>query len=285
MKKKIAILGCENSHADGFLGLIRDGQYPDLEVVGLYSREKEAAERLSNEFGIPVMENYEDLVGQIDCLIITARHGKDHYLFAKPYMPSGIPMFIDKPITIDPEEALQLIADARKYGVKLCGGSVLAHVEGTHELAEMAANGACGRILGGTVVAPGNLVNEYGGYYFYAQHLVQMMTTIFGDQVRSVSARRYDNCVAMLVHYDNYTVAAHYTDRYYYAASIYGENGIVSREMIVDGYKPEMDAIDALIHGGDMTQTYEEFIQPVFIMNAIEEAMRTGQTVEVRKYE
>lgn len=285
MKKKIAILGCENSHADGFLGLIRDGLYPDLEVVGLYSREKEAAERLSKEFGIPIMENYDDLVGEIDFLIVTARHGKDHYRFAKPYMPSGIPMFIDKPITIDPQEALQLVADAKKYGVKLCGGSVLAHVDGTRELAEIVKKGTCGKIMGGTVVAPGSMINEYGGYYFYAQHLIQMMTTIFGDQVLSVSARRTGNCVAMLMGYAEYTVAAHYIEKNNYAASIYGENGIESREMIVDGYKPEMDAIDHLIHGGEMQQTYEEFIQPVFIMNAVEEAMETGRTAEVKKYE
>ena len=36
---KIAILGCENSHAKNFLDLISKGLYPDIEVVGVYSNE------------------------------------------------------------------------------------------------------------------------------------------------------------------------------------------------------------------------------------------------------
>ena len=54
---------------------------------------------------------------------------------------------------------------------------------------------------------------------------------------------------------------------------------------IYDSKKKALDAIDALIHGGDMKQTYEAFIKPVFIMNAVEEAMETGKTVEVKSYE
>ena len=34
---KIAILGCENSHADGFLKAIRDENLEDIQVMGVYS--------------------------------------------------------------------------------------------------------------------------------------------------------------------------------------------------------------------------------------------------------
>ena len=43
---KIAILGCENSHAKNFLDLIAAGAYPEIEVVGVYSNEPEAAQKL-----------------------------------------------------------------------------------------------------------------------------------------------------------------------------------------------------------------------------------------------
>ena len=47
--KKIAILGCENSHADQFLGFIQnDPRYADAEVVGIYSEEADAAARLAD---------------------------------------------------------------------------------------------------------------------------------------------------------------------------------------------------------------------------------------------
>ena len=102
MKKKIVILGCENSHANAFLGFIRDKEeFSDVEVIGVYSHEREAAEKLNEQFGVPVLSSYEEAVGKVDGVIVTARHGDNHYKYAKPYIESGIPMFVDKPITFD----------------------------------------------------------------------------------------------------------------------------------------------------------------------------------------
>ena len=112
--KKIAILGCENSHANNFLKYIRDNsELADIEVVGVYSDEKEPPEKLNAEYGVPIMKDYADAVGKIDGLIITARHGANHYKYAKPYIGSGIPMFIDKPITVSEDEALEFMRERR----------------------------------------------------------------------------------------------------------------------------------------------------------------------------
>ena len=91
--KRIAILGCENTHADAFLKCIK-AKFDDVSVVGVYSDDRAAAEKLNEKFGVPIMDNYADAVGKIDGLIITARHGDKHYLYSKPYIESGIPMFI-----------------------------------------------------------------------------------------------------------------------------------------------------------------------------------------------
>ena len=46
--KKIVILGCENTHADTFLGFIKnDADFSDVEVLGVYSDDKAAAESLA----------------------------------------------------------------------------------------------------------------------------------------------------------------------------------------------------------------------------------------------
>ena len=47
--KKIVILGCENSHANSFLDFIRDEKkYSDVQVIGVYSDEKEAMEKVAS---------------------------------------------------------------------------------------------------------------------------------------------------------------------------------------------------------------------------------------------
>ena len=121
---KIAILGCENSHADSFLNLMKEGLYPDIEVVGVYSDEEEPPKKLHDKYGVAIMDNYDSLVGQVDGIMITARHGDNHYKYAKPYLSSGIPMFIDKPITCDENEAVEFMKDAKNNNVRFCGGSV-----------------------------------------------------------------------------------------------------------------------------------------------------------------
>jgi len=37
------------------------------------------------------MKNYDDAVGKVDSVIITARHGDNHYKYAKPYLASKKP--------------------------------------------------------------------------------------------------------------------------------------------------------------------------------------------------
>ena len=73
---KIAILGCENSHADFFLDyIINQKAVDDIEIIGIYSDEKDAALRLQEQFNVYVAENYDEFVGKIDGLIITPGHG------------------------------------------------------------------------------------------------------------------------------------------------------------------------------------------------------------------
>ena len=62
--KRIAILGCENSHANAFLKFIKEKEeFSDVQVVGVYSDQREAAEKLREQFGVPVLADYGDAVG------------------------------------------------------------------------------------------------------------------------------------------------------------------------------------------------------------------------------
>ena len=72
---KIAILGCENSHANAFLKLIRENEEysKNIEVVGIFSIYADAAQKLSEEFNVPVMATFDECVGKVDGLMITAR--------------------------------------------------------------------------------------------------------------------------------------------------------------------------------------------------------------------
>ena len=282
--KKIIILGCENSHAKNFLNAIKeDKKYDDIEVVGVFSEDKPAMQALSDEFGVASLSSYSDGVGKVDGVIVTARHGDNHYKYVKPYLKSGIPAFIDKPITVSETDALSLMRECKKYGVRVTGGSSLIHVPEVIELGRKVKENEGGATLGGIVRAPINLHNEYGGFYFYSQHLVEIVMTIFGRYPEKVKAIANGKCITVVFCYDNYNVTGLYTDGcYVYSAERFSESGNDGGVFTLDGvFKAEFDKFYSLLKGGEQQTSYDDFIAPVFVINAIDRSIKSGKTETV----
>ena len=283
--KRIAILGCENSHADAFLKCIKEKEeFRDVSVIGVYSDDSSAAEKLNEKFGVPIMESYAEAVGKIDGLVITARHGDKHYKYAKPYIESGIPMFIDKPITINEDEAVEFMRELKTRGVRICGGSSLKQDEFVRKLKNERENEMGGKTLGGYVRAPYQSENEHGGFYFYAQHLVEMVCEIFGRYPLSVTARKNGSQIHVLFHYADYDCVGLFCDRnYIYYASRMSERGTSSFDISAtnEWFEREFCEFYKLLSGGEQTATYKDIAAPVFIMNAIDRALKSGREENV----
>lgn len=283
---KIAILGCENTHANSFLRQIyKKGRHTDIEVIGIYSDEEEPCRKLHEEFGIPVMERYDELVGKVDGIMVTARHGANHYKYAKPYLSSGIPMFIDKPVTISGEEAVAFMREARENGVRICGSSCCKFMPGVLSMAEKVQSGKLGAVHGGNVCAPIVIDSPYGGFYFYSPHLVQMMITIFGKDVIEVWAMQQGKDVGIVACYPDYPVTGSYvSEGGLFHASLFAARGLHSEEFKLDSYpfECELDDMHDLLEGGPMKESYDDFIRPVFILEALDASLKSGKTEPVR---
>ena len=282
---KIAILGCENSHANAFLQLIRDEEkYHDIEVCGVFSIYPESAQKLAEAFNVPVMETFDALVGKIDGLIITARDGKYHYPYAKPYIATGIPMFLDKPVTVTQEDAVALVADLKANNVAVCGGSTLMHAPYLKELKKEIASGEYGKALGGYFRAPVNLVNEYGNFFFYSAHAIAMMTEVFGYDPKTVYASRKNNCVDCVVAYEDFNVHLQYVGgSSIYYAMVALEKGMVGSKLETGGYATEFARFYGILTGAEAGEDYADLTASVFIMNAINRSMETGEVVAIEK--
>ena len=274
----IAILGCENSHAASFLNVIREENIQDIEIVGVFSEFPGAAEALQEKFGVPVAKSYDAFVGQIDGLIITARNGDNHYKYAKPYLDSGIPMFIDKPITNTEEDAREFFQMLKERKIPICGGSVLKHAAYVQELKTMVESGEKGRLHGGFIRCPLDINSEHGGFLFYAQHLVQIMCELFGYYPNSVQAYRNGLQVTCVVRYDDYDVTGIYIDNSngYYAVTVFRQGAEGGKISLEGAMSREFHGFCDLLYGKPMPQSYEDFFAPVFIMNALDRSLRSG---------
>ena len=289
--KKIAILGCENSHASNFLNFIfNSDKYSDIEVVGVYSNEPAAAKALEEKFGVKVLENYDDAVGKVDGLIITARHGDLHYEYAKPYLDSGVPMFIDKPVTIKENDAREFMRELKVRGIRVSGGSSLKHDFGVKTLKAERECYVDGKTLGGFVRAPLNSDNIYGGFYFYAPHLVEVVSEIFGRYPVSVKAERQENVTRVEFNYESFTAYGMFVDdNYVYYACRMADKSVkgMNLESTVehDWFESEFDEYYNILLGGEQTVSYEDFFSSVFVMNAIERSLLSGKTEKVNSVE
>ena len=285
--KKIVMLGCENSHVNTFLSIMQSDpeKYRDIEVIGVYSEDAAAMQSVCDAFGVPAMQSYDEAVGVADGVVVTARHGGKHYEYAKPYIQSGVPMFIDKPITVDEGEAVTFMRECRDAGVRLTGGSCCKYAR---EIAEIKAGLDASEIRGGLVRAPINMENPYGGFFFYSQHLVEMLGELFGLYPHAVSAYRANNTVSVVFRYAGYDVIGLYTEfsnHYYVSVALGGETLASNASIGTDCFTREFDEFCKLLRGGEQTVSYRDFIAPVFVLNAIHRSLASGREEPVRLYE
>lgn len=280
---KIAILGTENSHAQTFARLIKtDPDYSDIEISGVYGYDKAANDKLLEEGLVPyIAADPHEFVGKVDGVMVTARHGDHHYEYALPYVEAGCPAFIDKPFTVKTEYAEKLVTAARKSGALLCGGSSLKFLRELDKIKEFIAGN---KVLGAYVGAPINMVNDYGGFYFYSQHLIEMLLTVFGPDVKSVYAYCPDETqkrVSVIFDYGDFDVMGQYTSSYAYTMSVYSEKGRKSEYTfdLGDAFKRELSEFRDMVTDGIQPRSFDLLTFPVAILHAIEKSYKENRRI------
>ena len=282
---KIAILGIESSHAWGFAsklaGKDEARMFPDTELIGAYGDSTiEGAER-----GVEEMkkrseceyfaERSDAFVDSADAVMITARHGGLRLEYARPYLEKGMPVLLDKPITASIPDMEEIVRLAKEHHAPICGGSCLVFSKEIRMLRNYVKENR-DAIRGGHVTAPIHMVNPYGNFWFYAPHLVQMMTEIFGIEVRSVKATRMEEGVAAIYKYDDFCVTAHFGTGY--TAGVYNEKGIMDwHKVTLDGCADaELEEFYHMVKTGQGIEDYRAFAAPVYIIDATIKAYEQG---------
>jgi len=290
---RVGILGAENSHAMAFGQIfngIREelkGEFNDIRVIGVGGNYPDANREVYEKCGLEILAAWpEELMGKVDAIMVTARDGKYHADFARPFIEAGLPAFVDKPFTSDPEEALALARLAKEKGVPLVGGSSLKLCADVLKAAEIVEENG-DNVLSGDVTAPVSLVNEYGGFWFYSAHLVEICLRVFGYDPEWVWANKAETGVTAIVHYPKYDVTLHFTEgAYNYSATVNTKGGIVHQPIdITDFSVIEARSFAKTLRCGEMDFSYEQLVLPVFVLKAIEKSYETGDKQAIPKVE
>lgn len=78
------------------------------QVTHIWCDDPQDAQRVAKAAFIPnIVQHAQDVIGQVDAVIIPTDIGGEHLERTRPFVEAGLPVFIDKPLTDDPEHLAQ----------------------------------------------------------------------------------------------------------------------------------------------------------------------------------
>lgn len=185
---KIGILGAESKHTDYFASLLNGRRlFPDMEAVALWGGDCPQRIAHCTEVGaIPaVYGTPEEVIARSDGILITTRRGDSHRQLAVKCLQAGKPVFVDKPFSCTPEDALAMVEASQRTGTPLMGGSTLCFLPQVEEFRERARY--CSNVK---LSYAADCDSPFGGWSFYGSHLTDLCSVICGMDAMSVHAVR-----------------------------------------------------------------------------------------------
>lgn len=285
---RIGIIGTENSHAAGFAKYFNKTAPGRAKVVGVMGN-AENDRVIVEEYGADfIAKNPSDFFGKVDAMMVTSRAGALHKAAIEPFVKAGMPVFIDKPFTSDPSEALALIELIKEHSVPVMGGSGCKFVKSVREIkAKVCEWRESDKIIQASLNFNVMLDSPYDGIYFYAAHLTEMCLEIFGDSPKKVMAERLNGSLIATVYYDDMLVGLHFTATAPESTCVlYGKDGNYIRNIdISDMIECESEAFIKLIEKREQPYPAEYYYLTVAFIDAIQKSYETGKVIEIKGIE
>lgn len=288
---KLGIVGSDNSHADAFSQLynLKRGYYgfkaKGAKVVAIYGHDPKRTEEVARHGQVPtIVKKAEHMLGLVDAVIVTFRHGDLHAPYALPFLEARIPTFVDKPFAIKVRDAEKMLAVARKRKTLLTSFSTLRFGKSTREFRKQIRS--AGQLVSGTIKGPATLKNEYGGLPFYGCHHSELLAEIFGYGVNAVRAvTRNGNVHATVEFTDGKLVSLQFlsnaTHEFHVAA--YGPKSWGQFKVDTTGiYKDGLDQVLKMIRTKKRPLTDAQLLETVKVTDAVVRSYKAdGKTVKL----
>lgn len=203
---RIGMAGLDTSHVIAFACLLHDASreyyVPGARIVAAFpggsadfdlsiSRVEGFTSVLQREHGVEVVESLSDLRGRCDAIMLESIDGRVHLKQFREVAEWGVPVFIDKPMTISSREAEEIARIAREKGVLATSASAVRFAEKFREALAMKSEEL---LTGADCHGPMAFVEKCPGYFWYGIHSVEMLFAALGAGCREVLAVRGDAC-------------------------------------------------------------------------------------------
>lgn len=275
---RLGIVSLESTHVDAFCRIFNsDPSEPTrLEgatVVALCDQDNDPARiaELQQRWRIEVVVRQpRDLLGMVDAVLLCARDGSRHLEQAEPFLEAGLPVFVDKPLALDLDDANEMIGLALDHGAPLMSASGLRYAD---ELTAALDS------LGDEEVVHANLVGP-GELFFYGIHLSDMLAAIMGPGVQAVANVGEVEFDLMAVSFGDGRSASLQLLREAHArhhGTLFTAEGSVRFEIQSHTfYNRLMQRFLAMVETGEPPIPYEEMIEAVAVLVAADRSQHQG---------
>ena len=282
----IGIIGAENSHTVAIAKTINiDQLVSGFSVTHVWGETPDDAKDAQERGLIPnIVQDPEDLIGQVDAAIVDHRHPKYHLPAVRPLLEAGIPLFVDKPFCYRLDEGKEFLARARELNVPVCSFSVLPKQASFAQLQEDVRE--LGRIISVVSTGPCDIDSEYGGVFFYGIHQVDMVVRLLDQDITHVQLNRGEqNHTATLYSASGAISTMNLVGegRVDFHVSVIGEKGRTDRVIGYDENTYLTGVLDfcRMFSTGETDETDSSMLTPVAVLEALEKSQESGEKVEV----
>ncbi|AMO87045.1 hypothetical protein B857_01636 [Solibacillus isronensis B3W22] len=182
---KIGMIGTDSTHALAFSERLKKKGHELFAYRGGSSIElsRNRIDRVSGELrknGIPFITTLQELANICDAFIITSVDASQHFEQFAELSPSDKPIFIDKPLAQNYEQASSIIELANEKGIPLMSCSALRFAE------EIQLAKSHKSIEAVDIITPLPMLQEFD-YSYYGIHAVEMISALKGTSVKDIA--------------------------------------------------------------------------------------------------
>lgn len=198
----LGMAGLDTSHVPAFANLLHDatqvhhvaggritaafpGGSPDFPLS--INRIEGFTNELRDKHSVEIVDSLSALRGKCDAVMLESIDGRVHLAQFREVADWGVPVFIDKPLTISGAEARELAQIAEEKAVRVTSASAIRFAEKFREALDDG-----GVVTGADVYGPMQFQGQCPGYFWYGVHSVEMLYAAMGTGCREVLAVRED---------------------------------------------------------------------------------------------
>ncbi|HOX36621.1 MAG TPA: gfo/Idh/MocA family oxidoreductase [Candidatus Brocadiia bacterium] len=194
---KVGMIGLDTSHVMAFADILNDPKHayhvPGSRIVAAYpggsrdfalswDRMPKFRDQLVTKYKLKICDSIPELVEQVDAILLESVDGRVHLEQFRRIAPSGKPVFIDKPFTVDLKEALEIERLGSEHACPFFSASSLRFDYNVQKAREDSDP-----VIGCTAYGPASLEPTQKGIFWYGIHSAEVLFTLMGAGCKAVT--------------------------------------------------------------------------------------------------